>query len=233
MARISPEALRHAKRLRAGAKKKGTHRDYVDDELGDVFSDLLGGLPIIGGMFGGGKGGGGGLPGGLPDPMSLLGGLFGGGGGGGAPGAAAAAGGAMGPAPGMMGMPMPTPGPTLEQIRSVVQDALSGNRDIVERMQLQSAGGDARLAKATDAVTSAITPQLQAARGGTQAMRLQTQATSEHRGLTAAADRERLGTTRHADLVARLDRIAAAANNVQARLAGVVNPRTRAILNVR
>ncbi len=208
--KITPAALRHAQKVRAHVTRNGRPRSSdVDEELGDIFGDLLGGLPLIGGLFGGGK----------AAPA--------------APPPAAAA--AMGPAPGMMGMPMPGGGPTLEQIRAIVQDALSGNRDIVERMALTQAGTGSSLAKATDAVTAAIAPQLAAARGGVQVQRLQTQASSEHRGLTAQADRERLGTARHAELVSRLDRIAAAANNVQNRLGGspLGNPHARAILNIR
>lgn len=211
--KISPAARKHAQKLRS--KKKGPRGKAIphDEELGDIFSDLLGGLPIIGGLFGGGQ----------KAP---------------APGAPAPAGGAAGPAPGMMGLPMPGGlGATIEQIRNVVQDALAGNRDIVERMQLQAAGGAERLQKATEAVTQAISPQLAQARGGVQVQRLQTQATSEHRGLQQRAERDRLSSSRHAELLAKLTEIARTATTLQTRLGGgaavITDPTTRAILNVR
>jgi hypothetical protein len=229
MAKITPAAMKHAARLRAVAKKtpraKRRNPDF-DEELGDTGSDIMG---VIGGLLGGGGG---------ANPLGgILGNLFGGGGDRKTPAPAA---GAAGPAPGVIGMPMPTNGfgATLEQIRAVVQDALAGNRDIVERMGLAAAGGDARLKQAADAVTGAIAPQLAQARGGISVQRLQTQATSEHRGLMNQQAREQLSAQRHADLVARLDRIAAAAANVQAQLRGgagaaaVTNPAMRAILNV-
>jgi hypothetical protein len=209
--KINDNAVRHAQQLRASrmrARAQGRAAPLRnDDDLGDFFGDLLGNIPIIGGLFGGG-------------------------------GDKKDSGGASGPAPGMMGMPMPMGGgggsgnvPSLEQIRAVVQDALAGNRDIVERMQLLGTGGEQQMQKASNAIAQSILPTLQQARGGVQVQRLQTQASSEHASLTKAADRARLETSRHQELLSRLGRIQASADALQSRVA--VNPMVRNILNMR
>lgn len=196
--RINRKVLAHAQRMKhkRGNRKVAQEVDGVlDDELGDFFGDLLGGIPLIGGLISGATGGGASKS---PAPNS-----------------------GTAPTSGSGGL-------TLEGIRSIVQDALGGNRDIVERAQLGQAGIEQGLRKAGDTILGNIAPGLAQAHGAVQVQRLQSQATAEHNALNNRAARERLGSQRHAEIMAKLETIITKANAISS---GVTGP-ARAILNL-
>jgi len=220
MAKVTNGAKNHAARLKAARmaahlqKRRKKSRKYDLEELGDDGGgggDFLSNIPIIG---------------------SLLGGLFGGGGGGGGQKSADGGGGGGGP------MMAPSPGgPSLGDIRGVIQDALGvfGDRQDTKQSLQSTMAQQAR--GAVDAVSAALDPTLRAARGGTQVQRLQSQATSEHNVLQRSADRRRQMDDRDTRINQKLDRLAATVAAIQSRLGGraaiVTDPVMRDILNVR
>jgi hypothetical protein len=215
MARITKEAKKHAARraLARGAPLEGLLDD--DDELGSVLGSLgriAGGAAgtVVGGPVGTAIGSG--LGGAVGD-------VLGGGGG-------SSSSGKPKPTPAAPAMVMsPSPeqtGPSREEIRGIVQDALA--RSEAERLRTESVASEFRQTarEMVDQVRAALEPTARQTRGSIQEQRLQTQATQEHRAIQRRDAQERTQTERYNSTAALLGRILDSVGKVQQKLSGRV-----------
>ncbi len=218
--RITPQARQVAARL--GRRAHDALDDVLDDgdELEGGIGDILGGIPLIGGLLGGG----GGKPAADAAPPSA------------APvdaGMAAAmtrpsgAGGATEVA--VHHATQIAKRPTSGDLRNIVKDAIAAHAATTHAAALQTAA-HARLAdEHAQRVTDALTPRARATHGGIQEQRLQAQATAEHHAIMRRERLERETRGEHDRILAKLDTLLTQVAEVRRRLGGAELVRGRAI----
>lgn len=196
MARITPEARRHAARL----LKRGTTTRFDglldDEELGDGMGDMLSGIPLIGGLLGGG---GGKSP--APDASASP---------------AAPSGDTLVAASQSRDIARL---PTQSDIRATVQDALAVNQSRLSAAQVAQQQQESLAAEHAQRVVDAITPSQDRVAGGITEQRLQTQATAEHNAIMRREADSRQATERFNTVVAKLAALGADVETIKRKLA--------------
>lgn len=215
MARITKEARKHAERRARGRRTPLDGLLDDDDELGSTLGSIgriAGGAAgtIVGGPVGTAIGSG--LGGAVGDAL---------GGGGSSSRSSRSSSSSAAPAAVMAPAP-PPPGPSREDIRAIVMDALASSRAEEARAELARRDADDAMRTRMQQLQDALDTTARATRGSISEQRLQTQATQEHRSIERREARKRLEDDRYTSSTALLNRIIDAVGKVQQKLSGRV-----------